>query len=101
MCVCKKADIDMKGCPFDGEVKNLRFRTHDNIAVTWMALFRAQGADGVRPRHKKIFSSSSSQAHSTHLNTYCTSWRRIVSLVEHCGCKKLASVQFGSEGVVR
>jgi hypothetical protein len=45
VCVCKKANIDMKGfhltvqCP----VENQRFRTHDAITVTWMARFRQAG----------------------------------------------------------
>lgn len=45
-CVCKRGtNIDTKGfhltaqCP----VGNQRFRTHDAIAVTWMALFRQAG----------------------------------------------------------
>ena len=44
-CVCRRASIDTKGfhltaqCP----VGNQRFRTHDAIAVTWLALFRQAG----------------------------------------------------------
>ena len=43
--MCKKANIDMKGLPFDGSAQwgNQRSRTHDAIAVTWMALFRQAG----------------------------------------------------------
>src|SRR3546814_6884809 len=44
-CVCKHGSIDMEGfhltaqCP----VGNRRFRTHDAIAVTWVAMLRQAG----------------------------------------------------------
>src|SRR3546814_4967661 len=49
-CVCKHGSIDTEGfhltaqCP----VGNQRFRTHDAIAVTWVAMLRQVGCVGDR-----------------------------------------------------